>query len=347
MRTLDYQSFKNELKTGVSGGYLFCGEEAYLLRHSLAALRRKLFGETGDDSFNHVRLDAASERGFDLEGAVCQLPVFAEKRLVELWGADPAHMKADELRALCEDLSLLPSNPQTVLVMCVTPYELDVSGMPKRPPKALTALGEYLTPVIFARETPAALTKWVAAHFTHEGVNAARETAAALVSRCGSDMSALSGEVAKLCAYVKSQGRDTVTVSDVEALCAANPEIGAFDFSNAVLAGDFERSMFILSDMKRHKGEPVVILSDVMRCFARMQTILALGEDAVSPADIAKRLKMHEYPVRTHLAAAKRLGRARLEKAVELCVEADQKLKFSSLDGFVIISRLLCRLAAL
>ena len=52
MRTLDYAGFRAELKSGVSGGYLFCGEESYLLRHCLAAVRKAVFGESGNDAFN-------------------------------------------------------------------------------------------------------------------------------------------------------------------------------------------------------------------------------------------------------------------------------------------------------
>ena len=347
MRTLDHASFRTEIKSGASGGYLFCGEESYLLRHALVALRKSIFGESGSDAFNHIKLDASSEKGFDLPGAIMQLPVFADKRLVEVEGLDVAHMKADAMDELCEALELLADNPQTVLVIAVTPYELDVSGMPKRPPKQLTKLGEYLTPVIFAKETPAALAKWAAAHFAHEGVAADRAVIDLLIGRIGCDMFALSGEIQKLCAYAKASGAGAVAQDDVVRMCSSAAEIGAFDFSNAVLDGNFTRASFILSELKKRRAEPVPILADVMRCYARMETVSAFAEDGYPPADIAKKLKMHEYPTRTHLKAAARLGGEKIRRALVLCTEADRKMKFTSIDGYVVVYRLLASLAAL
>ena len=347
MKTLDYASFRSEIKSGLSGGYLFCGEESYLLRHSLSAVRKALFGDSGNDAFNHIKIDASSDRGYDLAGSITQLPVFADRRLVEVSGIDISHLKADDADELCEALSLLGENEQTVLIIVATPYELDVSGLPKRPPKQLTRLSEYLTPVVFSRETPSALAKWASSHFAHEGVSADRAVIDALIARTGCDMYALSGEIAKLAAYAKATGAGAVTADDVSSLCSSVAEIGAFDFSNAVLDGNFTRAFFILSELKKRKSEPVPILADVMRCYARMETVSALSGDGAPPAEIAKKLKMHEYPVRTHLKGAERVGQEKLRRALKLCTDADRKMKFSSIDGYVIIYRLLASLASL
>lgn len=347
MSALDFSSLKSEIKRGLSGGYLLCGEEAYLIAHSLKMMRASVLGDGGDAAFNHIRIDASARGEYDLEGSICELPVFAEKRLVELHGFDLAHMKADELKSLCEALALLPDNPQTVLIIVATPYELDMSGYPKRPPKQLAKLAELVTPAVFMRETPAALCRWILGHFSHEGLRCETRTAEAMLERCGSDMFTLSGEIAKLCAYVKSKGREQVTREDVFEITSHVPSIDTFDFSNAVLAGDFDRAMFILADKKQHKEEPTLLLADVTRAYARMESILTLATDAATPAVIAKKLKMHEFPVKNHLAAARRLGPERLAAALELCGETDYKMKFSRIDSYVLISRLLAQLAKL
>lgn len=347
MNALDYSSLKAELKKGPSGGYLFCGEEAYLIAHSLKALRFAVLGDGANAAFNHIKIDASAPGEYDIEASICELPVFAEKRLVELHSFDIAHMKADEFKSFCEALALLPDNPQTVLVITATPYELDMSGYPKRPPKQFAKLAELITPAVFMRESPAALCRWILGHFSHEGLRCETRTAEALLSRCGNDMFTLSGEIAKLSAYIKAHGRDSVTVDDVFEITSHVPNIDTFDFSNAVLAGDFDRAMYILADRKQHKEEPTLLLADITRAYARMESILTLAADASTPAEIAKKLKMHEYPVKNHLSAAKRLGQARLTRALELCGETDYKMKFSQIDSYVLISRLLCTLAQL
>ncbi len=347
MATLDFSSLKAELKRGPSGGYLLCGEEAYLVAHSLKMIRKAVLGDGADAAFNHIKIDASAPGEYDIAGAICELPVFAEKRLVELHSFDIAHMKADDFKSLCEALSLLADNPQTVLVIVATPYELDMSGFPKRPPKQFAKLSELVTPAVFMRESPAALCRWIIGHFSHEKLRCDTRTAEALLSRCGSDMFTLSGEISKLCAYVKSKEREEITADDIMNVTSHVPTIDTFDFSNAVLAGDFVRSMYILADRKKHKEEPTVLLADITRTYARMEQILTLSADAATPAEIAKKLKMHEFPVKNHLAAAKRLGAKKLIRALELCGEADYKMKFSQIDSYVLISRLLCTLAKL
>ncbi|MBQ7161177.1 MAG: DNA polymerase III subunit delta [Clostridia bacterium] len=348
MKTLDYAGLRAEIKSGkAGGGYLFCGEESYLLHASLAALKKAVFGDSGNDAFNYLKLDAASERGVDLADAITQLPVFADRRLVDLRGLDIQHMRSDALDELCGALALLADNPQTVLVICATPYEFDVSGLPKKPSKLFTRLSELIVPVVFSRETPAALAKWASAHFAHEGVSCDPAVVRALIDRVGCDMYALSGEIAKLSAYAKASGGGTVTAGDVTSMCAASAEIGAYDFSNAVQNGDFSRAFYILSELKKRRTEPVPVLADILRCYARMETVSALAEDGMSAADIAKKLKMHEFPVRCCLTAAGRLGQDKLIRALALCSDADRKLKFTSIDGYVIIYRLLASLAAL
>ncbi len=344
---LDYTSFRAELKTGASGGYLFCGEESYLLRASLDSLKKSLFGEGGDDAFNHIKIDAMSDRGYDLAGSIAQLPVFADRRLVEVRGLDLSHMKAEAVDELREALSLLPDNPQTVVAVCATPYEFDASDMQRRPPKVFSKLSDLLTAVVFSRETPASLARWASSHFAHEGVKVDPAVVRSLIERTGCDMYSLSGEISKLSAWALASGTGTVTAEDVAAMCPVNAEFGAFDFSNAVLDGNFARAFYILSEQKKRKAEPVPLLADVMRCYARMETVSAFAEDGFSPSDTAKKLKMHEYAVRLHLKAAAGLGNEKIKRALSLCSDADFKMKFTAIDGYVVVYRLLARLAAL
>lgn len=344
MKTLDYAGFRDEIKRGVSGGYLFCGEEAYLMRHSISALRKSMFGG-GDDAFNHIKIDATADRNFDLSDAITQLPVFADARLVELWGFDFAHAKAEACDPLLAALAELPDNPQTVFVMCATPYEFDINN--RKPSKAHKQLTELLTPVIFSRESPAALAKWCAAHFAHEGVTVDRPTVQALIARVGGDMFTLSGEIGKLCAYACARGDRVVTERDVLDLCALRPEIGAFDFANAVLDRNVDRAIFILEDGRKHKEDAVSYLATILHTYARMYNVLVLADNGKTPAEIGAALKMKDYPVRTHLRAARALGEKRVTRALRLCAATDTKVKSTSIDPYVAISRLICILAAI
>ena len=64
---LDY---RNALKNGLKGGWLFFGEEAYLKKHNLLLTRKTILGEEGD-SFSHKKVSCLD---FDIENIIHAKP---------------------------------------------------------------------------------------------------------------------------------------------------------------------------------------------------------------------------------------------------------------------------------
>ena len=158
--------FRSELRK-LSGGYLFCGEEAYLKRHYLNSVRSELV-EAGD-VFNHIRLNEESYTLERLVAAIEALPMMAEKKLIEVSGLSLSDMNEGELEELLSVLSLLPSYEYNVLVLSAEADELDI-GTEKQPTKTFRRLSECLKPVVFRRETPSRLAAWTAKHFAADQI---------------------------------------------------------------------------------------------------------------------------------------------------------------------------------
>lgn len=328
------------LKKDPSGAYLFYGEEAYTKAHALRSLRAAVLQDE-NDTFNHIKIDARDEGIIDIDSSIEALPVFAERKLVELHGFDISHMKAEEFSTFLSHFELLKDNPQTVLVLTSTPYELD-PGLPKRPTKELTALSEMLTPVYFAHSGGAALEKWVIAHFSSEHIAVTSTHAARLIDKVGSDMFALSGEIEKLCAYIRAKGTSALTDDDIDAVTAGNVTIDTFDFSNAIGAADKAKALYILDDMQKRGEAPEKILSQISGVFCDLAKIRAVCDGGGSYMTAAEELKMNQYRAKRYYEKLNRFSAEKLTKAVALCAEADVKIKFTALDKYVILSRLIC-----
>ena len=355
MADLSYSDFRKICKDALNGGYLFMGNQAYLASNALTLARKKVL-EGDITGFNHIKLDAASGEEIMYDTAICEMPMMCDKRLVELHGFDVNHSDEEDFEILINALKLLPNNPQTVFIMVCTKYELE-EKKPKSKKKdsekkqtdkksKLERLREVLTVVDFEQEVGAALNKWIMAHLQKEGITADPSIAGAITGICGSDMYVLSGEIDKLCAYVKSQGRVTPTREDLSILTRYAIRTD-FDFSNALLSGDFMKCMYIFADMKAHKEEAMVILPQISAAYVKMSKTLIASENTGSISEIAKATKLNEFVVKLHLPAAKKLGKEKLSRALELCDKADYKLKFTGVDGYVIVTRLLCQLANL
>ena len=163
------------LKSGARGAYLFCGEESYLKRAYAAKLRKYLFGSddaAGAAAFNDITLDKDSYSPDALAVAIQTLPVFAERKLIEL--RDFNFGVADDIEALCAVLELLPDNNYCTVLIYALPDELD-PGTAKQPSKVIAAFAGAANVVNFEYETPSRLAKWVERHFDDEGVAASPE----------------------------------------------------------------------------------------------------------------------------------------------------------------------------
>ncbi len=331
--------FKDKIKFGLSGAYLFFGEEEFMKHHYLVSARNAVLG--GDDVFfRHKKISCAE---FDTEKMTDALTTsamgfFEGKTLCELHEIQFNSLKEAEWRALIDMLSNV--SPDVVAIIYTTPDEFDGGNLPKMPSKALTRMGEVVIPVYFPREGELKLAKWVAKHFMSEKLTFENGVCEFLIERCGKDMYTLTGEIEKLCAYVKSCSRDKVEKADVTNICSHNMEINAFDFSNALLENNADRAYAILSDMKQRKEKPIMILSSVTKAVSEMYAVKMLSDGGMTDADISKKLKIHTYRVGLYKKSTQRRRPERLSAILRLCTETDIKLKSTSMEDYTEIDKL-------
>ncbi len=345
---MQINELREQLKSGTpSGVYVFCGEEDFLKRHYLGELRALILTEPALDAFNRIVL--AGERvDFDaLSDAVKAPPMMAERKLVEWHLADFSAMREGDLTRFAALSEEVRNYPETVVCFSVDADCLDVGTLPKRPSRLYERLGKTASVVAFMRSEERALVGWLSRHFTHEGVAAAPSVLAALVAHSGRSMDALSGEVAKLTAYVRAQGRGEVTEADIRTVCAAAGESDAFALSNALLEGRIDLAWDALFDLKRKRTDPSVCMAAIARTVGDLLSVAVLSEEGSSPEDIAATLGMHKYKVTLYIRAARARGAARLSEALCACREADIAAKTGGgMGGFLAVEHLLARVLA-
>lgn len=345
--------YRDVLKSGISGGWLFFGDEAYLKHHAIEQTRAALLGEAGIESLAYRRVDCLELDTEKMTDAVITAPMLgfgadAEggKHLTEFHEIQFAALKESEWRQLDELFAKLSEQTDTVLIVCTTPEELDAGNLPKAPSKALVRLSEHLTPVNFAREDATRLLRWIARHFSASGIKPEPGACERLLDRVGRDMYALSNEIQKLCAYIGSSNGERLTVSDVERISCSSTDDEGFAFTNALLTRDCERACAILESMRLKKEKPIVPLSAITRTAADLYTVRMLYTAGMSNQEISKKLKMHEYRVKLYVQYSKERTLKKLRSLVDECYRTDIKLKSSSLDGYDLLSRLVVLFAA-
>ena len=332
---------KDEIKFGLSGIYLFFGEEEYMKQHYLAQIRKSVLGDDDDAIFNHKKISCID---LDLEKindalTMVSLGFFSEgQTLCELHEIPFMSLKEAEWKALTEIFN--GASEDVITVIYTVGEELDCGNVPKAPSKELKRLAEMVKPVHFPKEGELKLAKWTAKHFISEKLSFENGVCEQMVAHCGRDMFVLSNEIEKICAYVKQNEKTNITLDDVKKICSRNLEINAFDFSNALLNQETDRALEILSDMKLKKEKPVYILGSVLRVITELYTVKTLVDSGYNDNEISKHLKLHEYKVSLYRKSSQKRSAVRLKKLLRFCTETDIKLKITSLDDYTELDKL-------
>ena len=343
MEIIKEEAFRKQLKKGLSGGYLFFGDEDYMKAYSVSAARRSICEDETFALFNDMKIDVMDYSASALLDALMPLPMMSEKKIVTVNGLNVNALKPKELDELCDVLATLEEYDYNVLIISVPATMIDEGNLPKYPSALLKRLGEYLTPVSFETVSGARLVSWVAKHFEHNGVSASQDVCAFLISYAGKSMYTLSNETDKLAYYVLQNGRTAVTKQDVINVSIAEITTDAFTLANAILDGRSEDAINALAVMKFRRVDPVILLSEVSRVICDLISVKALLADGCSILEAASILKMNEYKTKLYAQGASGKSMERLKNAVALCAEADLSVKLSP-QGYIAIEKLVCSL---
>ena len=306
--------------------------------HAISLARQVICPDESLSIFNEMKLDALSYSPAALLDMMSALPMMADRKLITITGLDFIAMKPSELDALLSTLSQLSEYDYNTVIISASSDRFDPGFLPKRPSAALTKIAERATVVNFEKNSPARLAAWVGKHYEHNGVFADPSVCAFTIDYCGRDMFSLSQETDKISFYVLSQNRNAVTMDDVKLIGVNSSEYDAFAFTNAICAGQKDKALAILSEMKKKRTDPLIIMSEVSRTVCEAVSVFSLLKDGLTHSEISKILGIHEYKVSVIVKSGNIDNPKRL---LSRCLKADIDIK-SYTDGYSVLEKLIC-----
>lgn len=346
-KTISCAEYRRDYKKPKAGAYLFYGSENFLKQKELNAMREKLCSDESTEAFNHFIFTRDNYTPEALYSAVMAMPMMSDMKLVELYELPFAeYRKKEDADGLESALSAACESDDTVLLIYTTPENFD-PGEGKTQSAIMKLISKYAIPVEFAPETTQRITGWVQKHFTSHGIIAEQVECVYLIDAVGHDMTTLSGEIEKLCAYLNSKERDKLEKTDIDYICPKNKEIGAFEFADSILDGNNEKAFYILGDMKL-KNEPVpVILGGIIKVYTDLYAMRLSADAGITSDEAAKKFGLHPYMAKLRMAKARTIEKQALEAVIELCAETDEALKSSFADDYILLERLIVRASQL
>ena len=330
------QELKTALKNKDVGRlYIFHGEETFLMHHYLGQLKKQLL-DSLTESFNYHRLNNET---FDIQSfadAVENLPMMAEKTLVQVDDIDLFKLGEGDRGRMAELLRDIPDYCTVVFTYVTAPW---------KPDKRLKKLWEAIeggSIVECAKQDQRDLIAWVSRHFAAHKKRISTDLCAYLIDITGGTMTALSGEIEKICAY---SGAEEIRKSDIDAVTEPVLDAVVFQMTDLLSGGRYDQALLKLRQLMKMQQEPLAILGAVggqLRRIGAARTLLDHGKTAY---DLQKLCGIPDYPARKTMEAARRFRPEFCRRAAELILETDYKMKTSFDDTERLLELLILRLA--
>ena len=315
--------------------YFFHGEEMFLLNHYLESLRKLLLDEL-TESFNYHRLNNENFDLRDFADAVENLPMMAEHTMVLVEDIDPFKLNEDERNKMVDILSDIPDYCTLVFTYVTVPWKPD-----KRLKKLWDAVSKGAI-VEFARQEPKDLIPWISRHFAAKGKKIPNDLCSYLMEITGGTMTALSGEIEKICAY---SGAEHIKKSDIDAVTEPVLDAVVFQMTDLLGQGKYGPALTKLQQLLKMQQEPIAILGAIGGHFRRLSTARTLLDHGKNYSELQKLYGLADYPAKKAMDAARRFSQTFCAKAAELILETDYKMKTSFDDQDRLLEMLILELA--
>lgn len=318
--------------------YIFHGPEDYLRDYYLEQLKSKVVAG-GMESFN---LHIFQGKDLDIQTlteAVEAMPMMSDRSLVLVydWDLFKNEDRRDKLMALFSDL---PDYVCLVFLYTITEWKGNAN----------TKLGKLIKTkaqvVEFRQQEQSDLNAWARRRLHQSwGKEIDSGTVEYLTFLCGGLMTNLAGELDKLGAYAR--GRN-VTKADIDAVCDPVLDARAFQMTDAIGAGDYDRAMSLLGELCRMGESPIYILAAVGRQLRQIWSARLALENKRAESYLAQLWGMKSsWQAKKLMQTARRYSLPWCRQAVQLTQEADLAMKLGGRDGEEVLTDLLLTLATL
>ena len=316
--------------------YIFHGEETFLMHYYLDKLKKLLIDEL-TESFNYTKL---TKENFDLRSladSVESLPMMAEHTFVWVDDVDIFKLPEDERSKLAEIISDIPDYCTVVFS-----YETEAWKPDKRLTKFWGAISEKSVIIEFAKRDIRELTAWIQRHFAANKKSIDPRLCTYLIDITGGTMTALSGEISKICAF---SGTDTITKSDIDAVTEPVLDAVVFNMTEMLGEGKYGPALVKLHELLKLQQEPLAILGAIGAHFRKIAAARTLLDNGRNMNDLMQLYGIRDYGARKIMDAAKRFSSDFCAKSAELVLETDRGLKTSRDTPERLLELLILRLA--
>ncbi|MBN2872941.1 MAG: DNA polymerase III subunit delta [Halothiobacillaceae bacterium] len=303
--------FEQRLTRGLESLYVLGGDQPLLVQEARDAVVAKA-REAGCDERLRFEVDGKFDWG-TLESQGASLSLFSSQRIIDLRlpTGKPGRLGSKALAALAERVKDGRESDVWIVSLPRLDNQLQKSAWFK-------ALANAGVAVRFNDIPLTALPNWVAQRAGAQGVNLTRDAAELIAGRVEGNLLAAAQEIEKL-SLMDLEGQ--VDAARVAQGLANQSRVDTFALSDAILAADRERALYLLSRLRTEGIEPLLILWVIAR---DLRALVALaGNDQAT----FKKTRIPAFLARRYQARARTLPAGTWQRLLAGCAEVDRCIK--------------------
>ena len=345
MAEINYSALEGHIASGKpSPVYLICGDDGYLRRRSLEALKAKYKPDVLPE-FNYTEFDGSICSVDEIAAAAETMPMMAERRMVVVKDMDAAAISADQYRKLETFLGSVGEIDSSVTVF----FNVSVKASAKSGDRqgAMRGLIKKHGTVINCKTPSAAeITDILLSAAADSGTQISRSDAAYMTERCGTDITNLLSELAKLHSLCGGK----ITRAAIDANTTQSVDVKAYMLASNVISGKRRDAYVIMEELFDERTDPVAVLAIMSGAFIDLYRARLASQERKTADDMpslfGEEYKGKEKRLGFSFRDCRRYSPELLRKWCEMLCGADGALKSSRVDGKILMEKLLAEMFA-
>ena len=297
---------------------LIYGQEQYLVDGALKSAKKKYITD-GAESIDYNIIDTRSDDQFSfdrLDEMVSMPPMMSERRLVIIRQSGVTGKEVSD-----RDLEILKNIPSSSVVIFVE----DEADAKRKIFKAFVQSGTVVQMGAMEEDD---ISARVAKMFARYNLTVDARASMSLISRCGSGMMTISGEVSKIALYCQNAGFTRVTEEIIEDCCPPDLSGRIFDIMDACGSKEPAKALGTLNNLIAMREPVIQIRVQVLNHLKR----LIIAKEAGDARTLVTQTGMNEYYAGKLVRQSQNFSMNRLIQTYRAACTSDSDVKHGLID---------------
>ncbi len=302
--------------------YLFYGEDTFSLKEKIVSLKEQILAKAEFPPEVFVlNGDDLTKPQFD--EVAFAVSIFSAKKIVEIRN----FLLENKDKTLAEYIGKnLEKIPDTTLII------FRESGLPDKRSSLFKKLNKPKQAFEFKQIIGSRLFSWIIGKGKSLGIRIGQKEAEKIAEFSGSDLWRINSEIEKLSLYAMANGRENITIGDIEENLAPENFSTNFDLIDAVAARNGKRACMVMDKLIKGGVNENLIFSMIVYQYRTMLSVLDYYIRGESQGNIAKIVKMHPFVVSKTINNLKNSGQKEIQNFFLRLGNIDKEIKNGQIE---------------